>query len=112
MVDINVTLKFLGVGYKDKYQANIKIYDSNNCLVFDGVSYNGKVCVNLCPNCSYKVIAFFLGKYVSLSIYVGKQDYFIINLCSCYERTVTFWLLDYYYNLPIMKGEIILGKDN
>ena len=114
MVKINITLKFLGTGYNDYYQASVKIYDYNNCIVYDGISYNSIVNVCLDKGCVYKVYAVLFGYYLIASIYVGNEDVFIFNFNPFIEyRTVTFLLTDYnYYNLPIMEGEILLGKDN
>lgn len=113
MVDINVCLKFLGTGFKNYFQARVKIFDSNNCLVYDGFSSDGIIRICLDRGCAYRVYAFLLNYYFVTTIYIVKQDLFTFNLSPLCNRTITFLLTDYNYdNLPIMEGELILGKNN
>ena len=45
---MNIKIKFIGLGLNDKYQARVKVYDYNNCLIFDNNSYNGYIVVVKC----------------------------------------------------------------
>lgn len=109
MVYINVILKFLGTGCNYCHQAKVKIYDDNN-IIYNCFSYNGKIKANLKKGNVYKVEASLHNYKLVTSIFVCNQDIFIFNLNQNDIRTITFQLTDYNYNnLPIMKGEIMLG---
>ena len=94
---IGVKIIFNGVGYNDKYQVKVKIYDN------DGYSYNGVVNVFLKRNKGYRLYASFLDYRIWTSIYTNSNEY-IFSLNN--RRTITLFLKDYYYNLPIERGEI------
>jgi len=108
-----ITLFFHGLGYEDFFQAYVKIYDQNNNIIFNGVTCSGKIKVSLELNKVYRIFAHSCGKIINTVFYV-KGDYCCYNFCfnrvmSNKKNTVTLLLTDYYYNLPIEKGEIILG---
>jgi len=108
-----VTLKFIGTGYKDIYQANIKIYDMNNKLIYDCYTYNGYINIYLKECCYYKVNATLNDEILNGAIYINKDMYtFIFNRSYISNSTITtFILTDYNYNnLPIEKGELILWQ--
>ena len=109
----NITLNFCGLGYGKYFQAYVEIYDENNNIVFNGMTFNGKLNLFLKLDTSYRVFAQSCGEYVNSTFYV-KDNYnnykFYFNRCiQENENTITLLLTDYYYNLPIEKGEIILG---
>lgn len=105
----NVKLKFIGLGYKSIYQANIFIYDKYNNLIYEGQTYNGNILLSLKPNKSYKLIARLNNNMLCTILYVGRYN----NYTLCFnqeqiENNITLKLVDYYYNLPIERGEITL----
>lgn len=107
---IKVRIKYIGLGYKDNNQAYVKIYCHNN-LVYEGMTYNGEIYVNLNYHDVYIIEARFYSEYIRNSIYVNRCSYTFIFNHSMYVRpTITLSLRDYYYNLPIEKGELILWK--
>ena len=113
-MNIDVTLKFLATGYNSFYQAFVKVFDTSNNLVFEGYTYNGIIKLCLEKNNAYKVNASLFNSRLFSSFYVGRNNTFIFNLNpAIINRTITFLLTDSNYNnLPIMRGEMILGKNN
>ena len=108
-----VTLKFIGTGYKDIYQANIKIYDINNKLINECTTYNGYINICLKKCCYYKIKATLNNDILNGVIYINQDLYtFVFNRSYISIPTITtFILTDYNYNnLPIEKGELILWK--
>ena len=110
-------IRFLNVGYNDSYQVKLKIYDSNNKLVFSGTTYNGEITILLKKNKVYRLEAYFLNEKICTSFYTSNEynllfffNHSIINQPDITIHTVTFLLTDYYYNLPIEKGEILLWQ--
>ena len=109
-------IKFLGLGYNDYYQANIKIYDLNNKLIYEGKTYNSEIIIHLKKNKLYKLNATSLCETIKVCFYVSNIDEYVfafdrvkININSM--RNITFLLTDYYYNnLPIEKGELYLWQ--
>lgn len=104
-------LKFIGAGYSDKYQVKVKIY-CNNKKIFEGITYNGIIKVDLKENQIYKIKAYFLNEKINTYLYVTKKcKYTFIFTHAIYNpRTITISLVDLYYNLPIERGEIILWQ--
>lgn len=104
-------LKFIGAGYNDKYQVKVKIY-CNNKKIFEGITYNGIIKVDLKENRIYKIKAYFLNEKINTYLYVTKKcKYTFIFIHALYNpRTITISLVDLYYNLPIERGEIILWQ--
>ena len=107
----NVKLKFYGLGYNEYFQATICIYDDNK-LIYEGQTYNGLLCICLGQNKKYKIIATTLNEVLEKYLYIGNMDiyYFFFNRSIISNRTVTFALKDYYYNLPIERGKLILWQ--
>ena len=102
----NITLKFLGTGYGNCNQVDVKIYDKNNNLIYYGNSFNGIIKLCLKKNSVYLIKATSLNNVLITTFYVDNCEYFIFDLNY---RIITFQLTDYNYdNLPIMKGEILL----
>ena len=52
----------------------------------------------------------FLNKTITTNIYTNSNKYIFSVFNSIYSRIITFSLKDYYYNIPIEKGEIILWQ--
>lgn len=107
-------IKFLNVGYNNNYQVYVKIYDEFNNIIFNDWTYNGEINLYLNNNKIYKIEANFLNERIKQYFYTNKRNYIFLfkhSFLSNRIRTITFSLKDYYYNLPIMKGEIILWKN-
>ena len=107
---MKVMIKFMGTGYNDKYQAKVKIYDRKR-VVFDGYSYNGIVKVCLKKNKVYRVEAMLFNQIIRTSIYI-KDNKYVLWFRNAYisYRAITLSLRDYFYNLPIEKGVIMLWQ--
>lgn len=103
-------LRFIGTGYKNNYQAQIKIY-SNNKKIYEGTTYNGIIELDLKEGI-YKIEAIFLNEKLITYVYITKKcKYTFIFTHAIYNtRTITISLVDLYYNLPIERGEIILWQ--
>ena len=107
---MKVILKFLGVGIKNEYQANVKIY-CNEKEIVESKTYNGEICLTLDKNKIYKLKATFLNNAINTYFYTNSNLFifkFITN--EIMNRTIILSLTDYYYNIPIEKGEIILWQ--
>ena len=102
-----ITIKIIGLGYQNKYQAHIKIYDKS-CLIIEKDTYNGKIEVCLEENKAYKLIAIIKNRILNIVFYIDeKRDCYIFEIRNI-PKPITFYLTDFYYeNLPIEKGEII-----
>ena len=116
---MKIKFKFFGLGYDDKYQARVFIYDSLNNLIFDGQTYNGNLCVNLIYGRVYRIVAFSLNDRIDTYFYIdGNREYclgfsyaLVSNTVVPEIDTITFLLTDYYYsNLPIERGDLILWQ--
>ncbi|MBR1386121.1 MAG: hypothetical protein IJ568_04770 [Bacilli bacterium] len=110
----NIILKFIGTGLLDNYQAHVKVFD-NEKTYYCGNSYNGEVQLSLEKNKVYRLYAVFRNQIVNSAFYVTDQKiytFYFNNIIYIPRRIVTFQLNDFYYNIPIMKGEILLGKNN
>ena len=108
----DITLIFIGTGYKDKYQAYIEIYDINNNLIYKDYTYNGYITICLKTNTYYKIKAILDNDVLNGVIYTNQIKYkFIFNRSYIPINITTFILTDYNYkNLPIEKGELILWQ--
>ena len=107
---IKIILKFLGVGINNKYQANVKIYYNGKEIV-KSKTYNGEICLTLEKNKIYKLEATFLNNIIDTYFYTNS-NLFVFNFMptEIVSRTIILSLTDYYYNIPIEKGEIILWQ--
>ena len=109
-----IKIKFFGLGYKNNNQANILIYDECN-LIYSGQTYNGELEINLNRNKIYRICAYVEDEMIDGVIYTNKDIHcfsFNRSLIKVQEgRPITFILTDYYYNLPIEKGELILWQE-
>lgn len=107
---IKIKLKFIGVGYLNNYQVNVKVY-SKNGIIYDGYTYNGSLELNLKPNEIYRIEASFLSQRIITNIYTNQYEYvFIVNGITV-STPIIFTLRDYYYNLPIEKGVLNLWRN-
>ena len=110
----NITIKVIGTGIKDIYQAKVKIYDYNN-IYYVGITYNGEIDLSLEENKAYIIYIELNNNIINNTFYVTNQKkyYFYLNYSIYYSKhAITFLLKDSNYNIPIMKGVIILGKNN
>ena len=112
---IKIKINIKGIYPYSIEQPKILIYDENGCLVEKGYAKCGVYysCLQKCTR--YKVVVIFCGKKVCSYICTDKCEFNIyLNICSLSRnqnsRTITFRLLDYYYNLPISKGVLNLGQ--
>lgn len=105
---INIEINIKGIYKYGQKQPYICIYDMNGCLISKGYAKCGTYFVTLEKYTKYKVVVKFLNKKVCSYICTYKCHYDIyLNLCSVSRenrRNITFYLKDYYYNLPISKG--------
>ena len=106
--NIKIKIKFIGVGYNNFYQVDVAIYDKDMNKVFKGKTYNGELDVYLNKNEVYIMKANFNGQVLCSPLIILDGNYIFSFVKN--NRTVTFLLTDYYYNLPIEKGEIILWQ--
>ncbi len=107
--NIKIKIKILNLGLKNKYQAHVKIYDDKN-IIFDGYTYNGEIelCLDSCK--VYRIEAYFMFERLNFLFYTNT-NYFVFAFNQPFNNnTITFSLIDYYYNLPIEKGELILWQ--
>ena len=105
---VNIKIKFIGLGIGNNYQAYVKIFD-NNKLVFEGKTFNGEICPNIKRNKAYKIEATFLNEALTTTIYFDKCICLFFNhSINNVTNTVTLTLRDFYYDIPIERGEIIL----
>ena len=105
---IKIKIKFLGAGLEDKYQVSVKIYD-NQKLIVNSQTYNGEICLMLKKNKVYRLQAIFFNDIINTYFYTNNNVYlFRLSNNIIFNRTITLSLKDYYYNIPIEKGEIIL----
>lgn len=103
-------LKFFGLGLNDKNQANVKLY-CHGKLVFNDLTYNGKIVLNSMDDKEYFMVATFHNEKILAPIYFKKDTYcFFFNHSYISSRIITFTLFDYFYNLPIKEGELILWQ--
>ena len=96
-------------GYNNYNQACIKIIDKNDKIVFNDKTYNGRVSICLNENEYYKCFVMLNNRSMFLYFKPSNKQIVINNNISC-EHIITLYLTDYYYNMPIEKGSIILWQ--
>jgi len=103
-----IILKFIGLGIYDMYQADIIIYDINNNIVKCTKTYNASTKVCLKKYCLYKVKATMKFAKLEKYIYISNNDIYYLVFNHAYlnnnQKVITFYLKDYFYNLPIERG--------
>lgn len=108
----NINLIFLGIDNNSKFQPYVLISDNNN-IIFKGYSSNGKIRLCLKNNHGYRICIKLYNNFINTSFYVSNSYnnyYFNLNTSYRRSRNITFILRDYYYNLLINKGELILWQ--
>ena len=112
-----IYLRFVGLGYSNINQAIVCVYDEYNNIICNKKTYDGyiKVCLNI--NQKYRVYVMSMGEVINSYFYVTKYNtnyIFAFPRSRCINtmvsRPITFLLKDYYYNLPIEKGKMILWQ--
>ena len=105
-----IIIFFRGLGYHNICQANILLYDDLNNLVYSGKTYNGKLKIRLNDNI-YRMIASINNEIIDTNIYVNGNNKYCFNFKrSIIYNSITFILTDYYYNLPIERGELLIWQ--
>lgn len=94
-----IRLKFLNAN-----KVYVKIFDCNY-IVYEGLVCNEKeLCLE--ESKAYKITAISNNTKLVTSFYVNDNNNYYFNL----NRIITLLLRDYYYNLPIERGELILWQ--
>ena len=106
---MKVKIKYLGLGYKDNYQAKIKVYDGNT-LIYEDLTYNGEILLNLKCNHIYTIESIFYNAHLFNTIYTNNNCYIFTFKHNTLD-VITFNVIDYYYDLKIERGELILWKN-
>ena len=115
----SIELIFLGLGYNNINQANIKIYD-NNCLLINKRTYNNRITVCLKAGKKYLLVAnsstgeiiknLVVIPNISKYYYAFNNAYYMGSVSPTGE-VITFLLVDNNYaNLPIEKGEMMVWQ--
>lgn len=111
---IKIKINIKGIYIYSDDQPYISVYDMNGCLISSGYADCGTYCVCLEKCERYKVIICYLNRKKIQYIFTDRCElYIFLNICSVQRpssRTITFRLLDYYYNLPISKGVLNFGQ--
>ena len=89
--------------------AYICIYNYDNDLIFNGNTYNNEIelCLEECN--VYKIIATSNYQRLVTSFFINNNDIYRFGF-NTFNNTITFLLTDYYYNLPIERGELLLWQ--
>lgn len=106
-----IILKVNGLGIKNVFQAYVMIYDTNNCLIFKGLTYDGCLSLYLKTDAIYKIYLKSGNDFMRKVIYIDNihKDYVLSFQRSIFNKMFTFHLTDSFYKgLNIEKGEIIL----
>lgn len=103
---MKVKLFFLGLGYKNYNQANVKIYDCNN-LIYEGLTYNNILELCLEKDKIYTLKAISNNRIIYTNFYTNRDSY-IFNFNNL-DNSITFILKDD-YGYPIERGELILWQ--
>lgn len=101
---MKIKLIFLGLGYNDINQADVKIYKCNN-LIYEGLTYNNELKLCLEKDNVYTIKAISNNRIIYTSFYINSDTY-IFNFNN---NSVTFILKDD-YGYPIERGELILWQ--
>ena len=112
-------LIFAGLGYNNKNQASVIIYNQSGSIEYSGSTYNAKLFINLKINSLYKLCAYNNTMKIFRYFYVSKyqKKYLFIFPSALYNpnpgRIITLLLSDYNYdNMPIEKGVIKIGENS
>ena len=110
----NIQLRIIGTGYNNYYQAIVNIYDKNNHLICSKMTYNGVLNVCLKTSTCYFLIIKWGCSTLKKVIYIGAKPLrytIVLNHAIIKQNHITFVLTDQFYdNLPIKKGKVILWQ--
>ena len=110
---MKITLRFIGLGYRDSYQARVKIYNKNHELLIDDITYNGTITFKGCNKEIYIIKVNYFNGFVNIPLYINNQytyEFILFKNQTEKTRLITFLLTDAnYLGLYIKKGEIIYG---
>ena len=99
-----IVFKF--IGYTPIY---IKILDNNHNTIYNEKTCSGRITICLEKNKAYTLIARSNNRIIRKAFLVdNKTNKFVFSFYN--YRRITFLLRDYFYNLPIKKGELILWQ--
>lgn len=94
------------IGYNPIY---IKILDNNHNTIYNEKIYNNRIKLCLEKNKAYTLIARSNNRILKRVFLVDdKTNKFIFSFYN--YRKITFLLRDYFYNLPIKRGKLILWQ--
>ncbi|MBR4231325.1 MAG: hypothetical protein IKR74_04140 [Bacilli bacterium] len=106
-----ITIKFMGMGACPKCQAKVTIYNLNGQKIASGYTKCGIFVFCGKDKDFYKIVFTINGITNCRTIYANSNYYPIMYQSIIFSRRVTFLLTDQFYaNLPINKGEMILWQ--
>lgn len=99
-----IVFKF--IGYNPIY---IKVLDNNHNIIYNEKTCSGRINLCLEKNKAYTLIARSKNRILKRVFLVDdKTNKFIFSFYN--YRKITFLLRDYFYNLPIKRGKLILWQ--
>lgn len=99
-----IVFKF--IGYNPIY---IKVLDNNHNIIYNEKTCSGRINLCLEKNKAYTLIATSNNRILKRVFLVDdKTNKFIFSFYN--YRKITFLLRDYFYNLPIKRGKLILWQ--
>ena len=104
-----INIKFNGLGYNDINQIYVIIKSQNETYKYK--TYNGCLSICLEENKCYKLIANYMNETINNCFYVNGNDNYIFSFGNILNNIITLSLKDYYYNLPIERGKLILWQE-
>ena len=106
-----INICFLGINPHNNPLV-IKIYDKGK-LIYNCKEKVNKISLCLKENKKYKLDACFYGFKLQRNFFVGSSCNYIFAFQNSYykpiQSNITLYLKDYYYNLPIERGEMTFG---
>ena len=110
-----ITFLFNGLSYDNINQAKVLIFDLNNNLICNDLTFNACLKVCLEQKNFYKIVAESKYETICNVVYIN-QGVIYLKFSNCLVannsnlNSITFWLTDYNYPyLPIEKGTMIFG---
>ena len=106
-----IVIQFMGMGVCDKCQAKVTVFDLNGCKVTSGYTKCGRFVFCGKDRVFYKIKYTINGITNFKTIYANSNYYPIMYQGIISSRPIAFLLTDdYYANLPIKKGEMMLWQ--